>query len=389
MRAGRFAKGAVSMVACAVATSGVAAADDAALVVPPPLSLTVSPGTGGGPWTLRVENTGEVPVRIVADPRLLALELTRAPEAEPSVAPRASKKTAKTKPAPTTLRCALPADARPTSDDGPGLVVPAKRSWSTTFDPLFFCFGARERKALLPGVTVTPTLGWPLPAVRAGKEPAAPRPPFLVTPVGAAVGKLAPAKQIQGAPFMLAEAVTVEPATAATPAPSADASPDGDAPSPDHTQPATKAPLVLSVPEAIDVARATDATATVTAENRTDRAVPILFRPSTLQLRVTGPSGSVTCGSRAEVESPIRELFVTIAPRRRAQVTMLLASACPAGTFDEPGVYRIVPRLDTTAASGRPLGLKTWDGEIEGSRPLLVRVRRGKPPAEPSRPSLD
>src|SRR5512135_2787011 len=85
---------------------------------PPPLVLTVTPppaGKGGGPWRLRVANNGDVPVRIAADPRLLSLELT----------PKEGKP----------LRCVLPDDTRPTSDEGRELVVPGKRSWTVAIDP--------------------------------------------------------------------------------------------------------------------------------------------------------------------------------------------------------------------------------------------------------------
>jgi hypothetical protein len=381
MRAGRFAEGAFLVFAGAVLAPSAAGADEGP-VAPPPLAVTVTPGTGGGPWTLRVENTGEVPVRLVADPRLLALELTRPAEAEPEPAKKPPGKRKKAAPAATTLRCALPADTRPTSDEGPAIVVPGKRSWSTSFDPLYLCFGARERKALLPGVAITPTYGWPLPAARRGKAPPAPQAPYAVTPVGAAVGKITPAKQLIGATFMLAEVVTAEPAQAAPAAEATEATEATEAS-------AASAQLALSTPEALDVARPTNIATTVTLTNESARAATLLFRPTTVQFKVSGPAGTVSCGTKAEVESPIRELFVTVGARRRAQHTMLLTSVCPPGTFDEPGVYRVVPRLDTTSASGRPLGLRTWDGEIEATRPLLVRVRNPRAPRQPSRPTLD
>src|SRR6476659_1675032 len=75
----------------------------------PNVALTVTPGTGGGPWKLVVTNAGELPVLLAADVRLLTLEL---------VPQNPSAKV-------TTLRCELPADARPATDEGRELVVPA------------------------------------------------------------------------------------------------------------------------------------------------------------------------------------------------------------------------------------------------------------------------
>jgi hypothetical protein len=89
------------------------------------------------------------------------------------------------------------------------------------------------------------------------------------------------------------------------------------------------------------------------------------------------------------VDSPIRELYSTIGVKSRASIGVLLATMCPADTFDEPGVYRVTPVLDTTNASARSIGLKSWDGEATGS-PMLLRVRSARRPATTTtRPSLD
>lgn len=340
-----------------------AAAEPAGALSPPSVTLKVTPGSGGAPWKLEVANTGEEPVRIPADPRLLSLEIT-----EPETARAPTKKGAKPS-AP--LRCVLPDDARPPSDEGLELVVPTKRSWSTTFDPLFFCFGARERRALVAGSEVKARFGWPAVAARAGAKTAkAPplTPPLAVTPVGAAVGKISPAKSIDADPFTLSEAVAVAEAPRA-----------GDAPP----------GVSLSVPEAMDAARGAELTTTVTLKNEGERPITLLFRPDMLELRITGPSGSLWCGSPRTVDSPIRELFITVAAKGKTETSVLFTASCPAGTFDDPGVYRVLPRLDTTGASGRSIGLPTWEGVAVAKTPLLVRVRTPKSPALPPRARLD
>src|SRR5512144_2789265 len=93
-----------------VASTPAAGEETATSLARPSLTLSVTPGTGGAQWKLRIENTGELPVRIAADQRLLVLEIT-APNSDPE------------KP----VRCALPDDTRPSTDEGRELVVPAKR----------------------------------------------------------------------------------------------------------------------------------------------------------------------------------------------------------------------------------------------------------------------
>lgn len=325
------------------------------------VSLKVTPGKDGGPWTLKIENTGELPVRIAADARLLSFELT--PPAATETDPK--KKTAK---APAVLRCTLPDDARPSTDEGSDLVVPSKRSWSASFDPLFYCFGARERAALTTGTSVKARFGFGAPTQKAN----APNAPFAVTPVGAAVGKIGPAKYIESDAFALTETVSI------TPKASAPASPDETSPG-----------VSLTTSEALDASRGVELATTVTLHNNGDRPMTLLFRPDMLLFTVSTPAGNVSCGYPRQVGSPIRELFTTVGVKGRADTSVLVTAVCPAGTFDEPGIYRVFPRIDTTGASGRALGLKTWEGQATANVPLLLRVRTAKKASVPTRPSLD
>jgi hypothetical protein len=367
----------LALLTTSVASSGAPAktpAPDPEPALPPPhVTLTVTPGSSGGPWRLQIENQGEGPVRIAADPRLLIFELTPpAPAAPEATKPEATSK--KKAPAPAAPRCILPDDARPSTDDGRELVIPPKRSWSATFDPLFYCFGARERAALVPGTSVKTLFGWPAPPPRAGAKPGkapTPAPPFAVTPVGASVGKVAAAKVIEAPPVVLTEAVPI----AKTGNDTGDDTAQGG--------------VTLSVPETMDAARGGELATTVTLTNGTDRPITLLYRPEMLQFSVSGPAGSVSCGSAKTVAAPIRELFTTVPVKGKTATSVLVTTTCPAGTFDEPGIYRIVPRLDTTNASGRKVGLKTWDGTAVGTAPLLLRVRSPRKPALPPRPALD
>ena len=361
-----------ALAASSAAWSSHAFADDAASSLPPPpLTFSLaSPavGAGGGPWKLRVENTGDVPVRIAADARLLVLEVTPpAGFVDPTKKP--SKKPEQVKPA----RCVLPDDARPSTDEGRDLVIPAKRSWSTTVDPLMYCFGARERAMLVAGATVKAELGWPAlppkPGAKPPKKPVVPSAPFVAAPVGAAVGKVAPAKALQAAPITLAESA-VPPLSASA------ASPSGT--------------MAVTMADTLDMARGSEIPVTVTVTNGGEKAEVVLFRPETLRFAVSGPSGSVPCDTGRRVDSPIRELYSTLGVKARASITVLLNAMCPADTFDKAGIYRVTPVFDTTSASGRPIGLKTWDGAVSGPGPMLLRVRSQRRPSTPTaRPALD
>jgi hypothetical protein len=322
------------------------AAEPAPLPVPP-LVLTVTPGASGGPWKLKIENVGEVPIRITADPRLLELDIT--PPGD------------KAKP----VRCALPDDARPANDEGRELVIPGKRSWTANVDPIFLCFGGRERGALVSGASVKATFGWRSNA----KKPA---PPFAAAPVGAAIGVFGPAKTVESNAFTLSDTVPAVPSSTSS----------------SNETPASSS-LSLSMPEALDIGRGSEIQTTITATNESDRSITLLFRPEVVAFRVTGPGGSITCGSPRSVDAPIRELFSTIAAKARASQALLLTAMCPADTFDDPGVYRVFPLLDTRGASGRTIGLRTWDAKAEGTKPMLLRVRSERRPQPPPRPSLD
>jgi hypothetical protein len=331
---------------------------------PPSMKMTVTPAATGL-WSLKIQNTGESPVRIPADPRLISLEVTR-----PSGTAEVDKK-AKGPPAPPT--CTLPADARPSTDEGQELVIPGSRSWSTTFDPVFMCFGARERAALVAGASVKARFGWKPPAAAKSKTAAAPSPPFAVAPVGASVGKVTPLKELESDPVTLTDAVTTKPAPAST-------TPEPEAPK-----------VYLTLPETMDAAKGIDLSTTVTLANDSDRPITVLFRPDMVQFSVSGPGGSVACGGARSIGSPMRELFVTVGSKARTSLSVLFTATCGSGTFDAPGLYRISAKLDTTQASGRSINVKTWDDVAQSKQPLLLRVREPRHLAgtAPSRPNLD
>lgn len=300
---------------------------------PPPLSLSVS--AEGATWKVRIENTGDVPIRIAADARLLTFEIT-APAG--TIDP-------KTKKPPKMVECKLP--DFPVTDEGHELVVPGKRTWTVNVDPFLYCFGANIA-ALVKDASIKPHFGW---ALGKAKKPAA---PFVASPVGAAIGKYDPVKQIDADAFALGEKLAPE-APAATPK-----------------------GMWLSTSATLDVARGNEISITVTLANDGEKSQTLLFRPETIDFKVSGPGGSVGCKSTRPIDSPIRELYSSIGVKGRMSQTLLLTAVCPADTFDTVGVYRVTAKYDTTNASARSLGMKTWDDSVESTTPTLLRVRSSK-----------
>ena len=342
----------------------------------PPLVLSLAPGASGAPWKVKIENTGEVPVRLAADSRLLSLEVTP-PAGSPAEAALRKKGAKSTEPV--VAKCELPADIRPTTDEGRELVVPGKRSFTLSFDPGCYCFGTKERGALVNGASVKARFGFPTPAPKTVKGKVQPlTSPFVAAPVGAAVGKLASVKAITSAAIALGEDVKVVPVP--VPASAGNASAGGSV---------SNGGIEVTTGETLDVARGSEITVTVTLTNTSDRALTSLFRPEMIRFLVSGPNGSVNCGHARTVASPIRELFGTIPVKGKTSISLLVTSVCGFDTFDEAGIYRVTPTFDSSGASGQSIRLKTWDGEASAKAPLLLRVRTNKRARTTARPSLD
>jgi hypothetical protein len=318
----------------------------AAAVNPPRIVLTLTAPSVNA-WKLRIENTGEVPLRLVADARLLSLEIT----------PPSGKH----------VLCVLPNDARPASDAAGAIVFFPKTAFVASIDPRFYCMHHLE--SLVVGSKVVAHFGW-----TAGRTVTA---PFVVAPIlegstsaaAASDSPVSPAKEVVGALITLDE--------------------DGipKAP-PTVSRPSADARLDLALSRRLDAARPEDLTATISVTNTGVRAVTFLFRPQTLGFDVIGPTGTATrCGGAGE-SAGIREFFTTLAPKAKTSITILPSALCPSGTFDRPGVYEVRPRLDTRLASGKSVGLHTFDDLVVGP-PSLVRIRSSRPNTPQPSPTVE
>jgi hypothetical protein len=300
---------------------------------------------------MRVENRGAVPLKLAADARLVVLEVT----------PPGGKKA---------VRCELPADMRPGPEER-ALVLPPQRAYAEVFDPRLYCFGAKEEAALVPGASVVAHLGWP----NARKV----SPPFVVEPLEGVSPPVAAAKEIAAPEWTIPQPTTTGAPTATAPPARAPEELDPNAP---------KIVLIASPRE--DAYDARGATVTVTVLNHSAKPVPLLLRPETVSFDVVAPDGSSQrCGSVHPVDAPIRELYTTVPARGRESLRVLVGDICPERPFDQPGLYTIRPELDTRQASGRPVGLRTFDGVAPAPLATHLRVRHARKPSLPRRPTLE
>ena len=295
---------------------------------------------------MRVTNHGDIPVRLVADARLLVLEVT----------PRSAAKA---------VRCELPADMRPGDDMERPLVLPAGRSYVESFEPRLYCFGTRPLDALAQGSSVVARLGW------LGGNKA--RPPFEVASIAGVEPELAPLKEITSPPIGLPD----EP----TPPLGATAPPGADDPDP--------ARLTLRGPASIDARTSEGISVTVTLHNDGKRPVTLRFRPETLRFTVASPKGPVQCDWPLNPVAAMRELFTTVPAGGNTQLGVLLDAYCPRTTFEAPGLLVVWPQLDTRKASGADIDLRTFDGQVSATEPTVVRLHQGLEPPTLSRPHIE
>ncbi|MGO9836402.1 MAG: hypothetical protein ACLP1X_19550 [Polyangiaceae bacterium] len=308
----------------------------------PNVTLRIEAPTTRGTWSMRLANEGDVPVRIVADARLLALE----------VVPRGARNA---------LHCELPADMKPENDLERPLVLPPHRAYSESFEPRLYCPDAKRLDALAPGSIVVAHLGWRGHAAR-----------YLeVSPIEGIEPKIAGRASIDAPPIVL---------------------PDEPTPTPSQTTPDVLADLPrLSLRSAVsvDAESASKIEIPVTLRNEGTRAVVVRFRPETLRFELLGPESVDHCAWPSSAGAPILDQFVTIRPKGTTSLSVVLVAYCGAHALDQSGLYLVVARLDTREASGATLGLHTFDGEVTATSPTVVRLHRGRAPKVLPRPKLE
>jgi hypothetical protein len=311
---------------------------------PPALRLAIDATTTRGAWTMLLTNDGDVPVRIVADARLLSLD----------VSPRSAR-------AP--VRCELPDDMRPAGDLDRVLIVPPKRSYAEYFEPRLYCFGPGKLDALVPGAIVVARLGW-------SNGPKGGGPPFEASPIEGVEPQVAPMRSVESLPIALPDERTAW-VTAPQIRPDLAADPPR---------------LSLQAATSVDAIAPNDITIPVTLRNDGTHAVTVRFRPEVIGFDIAGPNGVERCAWPAVPAAAMREMFTTLAPKESATLELTPSSYCTGHGLDRSGLILVRPRLDTRNASGAAVGLRTFDGEVTSTTTTIVRLHRGAAPPPPVLP---
>lgn len=332
----------------------------------PRVTLEIEPATTGPIWTMRIKNTDAAPLRLVTDPRLLRITLPPAPSTDP-----------KQKKAPKPVVCSVPGSARP-QGDGDARILAAGKTYTQKFDVRTLCFSDEATRALDAATRFSAAYGFESKSLSA---------PFVVGPLDptetAPTPTIANAKDISMADrdrgaHAVSAATSQPPKLPET----------KDNPPPEGALAGPR--LTLAQTPRIDADSAEYASITTTLTNESSRSVALAFRPITLVLDVTQPSGRHAICSVAGQTALARDLVTTVGAGRATSLSVVLGRVCADGTFDERGIYGVTARIDTrkTVVTDAPSSL--FQGEIVSKTPTLVRIRSGALPLVPDlKPTFD
>ncbi|WP_438000279.1 hypothetical protein WMF26_11055 [Sorangium sp. So ce185] len=357
-----------------------------------------------GPWTLRIDNEGERPMRIPADVRLLRFEIDTL-----------NKRTKKT------TRCAAPVGLKPSGfPERRALLLAPGQSYVEHFDPRLLCFG-KDEAALAGGAVVRAWYGWGPPPKWSRK---APSPPFAAESTddppafAPAPGLAAPTVVLSyGLPRKEAAAdgagdaeppsaadheaqpsadTTPQPSADKTPQPSADKAPQPSAdktPQPPADKPiqvAAGAPgepivdanaprLELTSEPWSDAASPRSIVVRVSAKNAGRRPMTVAIRSRMLAFLVVGPNGTTVCEASAPTGAIPRDMFRTLKPGASVDLSLLLREVCPDNTFAREGLYQVRATLHANEP-GTALGLDAYTAVVRARSSTLLRVKSAPEP---------
>ncbi|WP_437679597.1 hypothetical protein [Sorangium sp. So ce131] len=365
-----------------------------------------------GPWTLRIDNEGQRPMRIPADIRLLRFEIETGSK-------RTKKKT----------RCAVPAGLKPSGfPERRALLLAPGQSFMEHFDPRLLCFG-KDEAALTGGAVVKTWYGWEPPPKWSRKPPTgpfaaestddplafAPAPglsaPTIVlsyglppksddsasdsNPGGGAEPSPAADKGSQAAadkaPPPTADkppataADKAPPASAGTPAPSAAASP---APSGDSRATGSSSePIVdanaprleLTAGPWSDAASHRSVLVRVTARNAGKRPMTVALRPRMLEFHVAGPNGTTVCDASPPTDAIPRDMYRTLKAGATSDMAVLLNEVCPDNAFTREGLYEVTATLHANE-TGASANVDAYTAIVTAKNPTLLRVKSAPEP---------
>jgi len=323
---------------------------------PPSVELRIEPRPQNA-WVLVVTNTGDVPLKIVADARLLRFEVEPPPseDEEETAPPKDDKGKAKTKAnakakkkADKPLECALPASMR---SDGRTLVLAPRSRYLEQFDPRLYCLDGSKK--IVAGAKITAKLGW---SAGKAKTPAG---PFVVTAsTPSDASEIASAKEIAAPPVVVPEKGAVTTPVGVTP-------------------PTSKMPLLAHPGGAHSALVGKNASMTIHVVNDSSESQRIYARPQLVGARIKSPKGAITVCDGWARPAPIVDFVVRLKPDAKWSATVTLAAICPDHTFDVPGLYEVTPRLHADPIPWEP---KAVVGEVVADTPQLLRIEEGEKP---------
>jgi hypothetical protein len=341
---------------------------------------------------MRIDNTGEEPIRIAADIRLLSFEIdTHTKGKRPQT-------------------CAVPSALRPRAfPEKRALLLAPGKSYIEHFDPHLFCFG-KLADALRGSVMVRTRYGWDPPPKWSKKPPTA---PFVVE--GAAYPPtVAPLREL-GAPTIILSYAHAEddhepseqpPASdgsnaSSTKADGRDEGVDEDkdshhrlgrrlADDPDEGGEAivdqNAAAFGLTTAPYSDAYAAREVRIDATVTNTGHRPATVALRPRMLGFHIVGPDGRTQdCEASPASQTMPRDMFREMKPGASVSLSVLVAEQCPEVRFDRPGLYHVTAKL-SALEEGERFALDTWTGTALAPEPTLVRVATGSEPFDPSTP---
>jgi len=320
---------------------------------PAPARLRIIAPTMTGPWTMRIDNEGTVPLRVPADVRLLRLEVEVAGEKKP-------------------IKCEVPKSLRPSKfPESRALLLGPGQSYAEPFDPRLFCFG-KAASALQSNAVVHARFGWDPPKKYVKKPP---KPPFAAESTEREP-TLAPEPELRAPAILLGDAPPPPAPAPAQPAPAAeDAKKEPatqGAPAPIVDERAGR--LVVSSETYRDLASPHGATLKVTAKNDGLRPILVALRPWMFSFRVDGPYGTTNACPNDPPRGLPRDAFRTLEPGASTSFSIVLSEVCPRDTFTRPGLYRVTPTLNAGETAS---GIDAYTAEVKADKASLVRLAAG------------
>ncbi len=316
-------------VLCALAFAGAAHADPV-----PPVSLEVRAGDAPGRLRFTFRNGGADAVEVIADRRLLSLEV---PEVAGAPSTARGRRTVRA----SVARCAFA--ERPTSNEfSPRVQIAPGQAYSESVDVAELC--PRGVPAFPSGAV----------EVRYG---------FAAPRTGAASHTRSIVVDDRPDTFPWVRALVLSSDVVAPPIAS--------------TDPSDGAMLAVSAAGS-SAADAAALRVTATVSNPHVQAAWTTLRPSQFSLVVQTPEGrSVACDVITRLPAGQRELFQRLGARARSTVRLTPAMLCPSGTFSVTGVYRATAAF-ASSADGAAFGLqRVFTGRVESS-PFTLRISRGR-----------